>query len=176
MQQTVFDIWDAILSEMEDTFAEGFRGHRQLPYAHWITFFIHRAIIVRPPEMLAEYSGSTTKFPAYNLTQMLRHSTVRAPSQPSRRLEVPESTAHQDEIIRGIAAIEEEQLDAQQKGMVESYPSDSSDDDYQAIPKMPPRRHDSEASGSSSAPQAPQTDPALLAILERMRQDQARQA
>ena len=37
MQQTVFDIWDLILSEMEDTIAEGFRGHRQLPYAHWIT-------------------------------------------------------------------------------------------------------------------------------------------
>ena len=27
MQQTVFDIWD-LLSEMEDTIAEGFRGHR----------------------------------------------------------------------------------------------------------------------------------------------------
>ena len=39
---------------------------------------------------------------------------------------------------------------------------------------MPPRRYDGEASGSSSAPQAPQTDPALLAIFERMRQDQAR--
>ena len=34
MQQTMFDIWDLILSEMEDTLAEGFRGHRQLPYAH----------------------------------------------------------------------------------------------------------------------------------------------
>ena len=61
--------------------------------------------------------------------------------------------------------------------MVESDPSDSSDDDYQAIPHMPPQRHDSEADGSSSAPpQPPQTDPALLAILEWMRQDQARQA
>jgi len=34
MQQTVFYIWDLLLSEMEDTIAEGFRGHRQLPYAH----------------------------------------------------------------------------------------------------------------------------------------------
>ena len=66
MQQTVFDIWDVILSEMEDTLSEGFRGHRQLPYAHWITFLIHRAVIVRPPEMLAEYSGATTEFPTYN--------------------------------------------------------------------------------------------------------------
>ena len=34
MQQIVFDIWDLLLSEMEDTIAEGFSGHRQLPYAH----------------------------------------------------------------------------------------------------------------------------------------------
>ena len=46
----------------------------------------------------------------------------------------------------------EEELDAQQEGMVESDPSDSSDDDYQDIPQMPPRRHDSEAGGSSLAP------------------------
>ena len=49
-----------------------------------------------------------------------------------------ETAAQQDEIIRGIAATEEE-LDAQQEGMVESDPSDSSDDDYQDIPQMPPR-------------------------------------
>ena len=80
MQQTIFDIWDVILSEMENTLVEGFKGHRQLTYAHWITFLIHRAVIVRPPEMLAEYSSATTEFPAYNMTQMLRHSRVRTPS------------------------------------------------------------------------------------------------
>ena len=64
MQQTVFDIWDLLLSEMEDTIAEGFRGHMQLSYAHWITFLIHRAVTVRPPEMLTEHSGATTEFPA----------------------------------------------------------------------------------------------------------------
>ena len=58
--------------------------------------------------------------------------------------------------------------------MVESDPSDNSDDDYQVIPQMPPRRHDHEAGSSSSAPHAPQIDLALFAILERMRQDQAR--
>ena len=79
MQHTVFDIWDLLLSEM-DTIAKGFRGHRQLPYAHWITFLIHGAVTVRPPEMLAEYSGATTEFPTYNLTQMIRHSTPHAPS------------------------------------------------------------------------------------------------
>ena len=53
---------------MEDTIAEGFRGHRQFPYAHWITFLIHRAVTVRPPEMLAEYSGAMMEFPACNMT------------------------------------------------------------------------------------------------------------
>ena len=93
MQQTVFDIWNLLLSEMDDTIAEGFRGHRQLPYAHWTTFLIHRAVTVRPPEMLAEYSGATTEFPAYNMTQMLRHSRARTPSQPCRCLEVLETVA-----------------------------------------------------------------------------------
>ena len=40
ISQTPFDIWDLILLEMEDTLAEGFKGHRQLPYAHWICFLI----------------------------------------------------------------------------------------------------------------------------------------
>ena len=89
----MFDIWDLLLLEMDDTIAEEFRGHRQLPYAHWITFLIHRAVKVRPPEMLAEYSGATTEFPTYNLTQMIRHSTPSAPSQPHRRPVVPKTAA-----------------------------------------------------------------------------------
>ena len=84
--------------------------------------------------MLAEYSGATTEFPAYNMTQMIRHSTPSAPSQPRRHPEVPETVAQQDDTIRGITATEEEELDAQQEGMVESDPSDSSDEDYQDIP------------------------------------------
>ena len=68
MQQTVFDVWDLLLSEMEDTITEGFRGHRQLPYAHWVTFLIHRVVSVKSPEMIAEYSGATIEFPAYNLS------------------------------------------------------------------------------------------------------------
>jgi hypothetical protein len=61
-------------------------------------------------------------------------------------------------------------LEAQQDDpTLDDLPSDSSDEDYQPIPRMPPRAHDREASGSSSAPpQDPQTDPTLLAILERM--------
>jgi hypothetical protein len=57
-----------------------------------------------------------------------------------------------------------------------SEPSDSSDDDYLPIPQMPPHRLDAEAGSSSSASPAPQTDPSLIAILEWMQQDQARQA
>jgi hypothetical protein len=34
ISQTPFDIWDLMLCEMEDTLAEGFKGHRQLPYVH----------------------------------------------------------------------------------------------------------------------------------------------
>ena len=67
MQQTVFDIWDLLLSKMEDTIAEGFKGRRQLHYAHWITFLILKAVQVRAPEMVAEYRGATTEFPAYNM-------------------------------------------------------------------------------------------------------------
>ena len=80
---------------------------------------------------------------------------MRTPRQPSHHPEVPETAAQQDEIIRGITATEEDELDAQQEGVVESDPSDSSDDDYQAIPHMPPRSHDREVSGSSLAPQPP---------------------
>ena len=66
-----------------------------------------------------------------------------------------EIIAQQDDTIRGIAAIEEEQLDAQQEGLVESDPSDSSDEDYRDIPQMPARRHDHETGSSSLAPPAP---------------------
>ena len=89
----MFDVWDVILSEMKDTLAERFRGHRQLSYAHWITFLIHRAVTVRPLEMLAEYSGATTEFSAYNITQMFHHNRPSAPIQSRRRPEVLETVA-----------------------------------------------------------------------------------
>ena len=80
MSQTIFDIWDVMLLEMEDTLAEGFRGHRQLPYAHWITFLIQKATTQKSPETMAEYTGATTEFPPYNMSQMLCHSRARTPS------------------------------------------------------------------------------------------------
>ena len=104
---------------------------------------------------MAEYIGATTEFLPYDMTQMLHHSSEGTPRQPSHRPKVPETAAQQDEIIRGIAVIDEELLDAQQEDVVESDPSDSSDDDYQLIPEMAPRPHDREACGSSSAPPQP---------------------
>ena len=112
MQQTVFDIWDLLLSEMEDTIAEGFKGRRQLPYAHWVTFLMLKCVQVRTPKLVTEYRATTIEFPAYNMAQRIRHSTPQAPARPSRYPDVPESVAQQDEIIRGIAAIEEEELEA----------------------------------------------------------------
>ena len=68
VSHSVFDIWDVILLEMEDTLAEGFRGHRQLPYAHWITFLIRKAVTQKSLETMAEYIGATIVFPPYNMT------------------------------------------------------------------------------------------------------------
>ena len=68
VSHTVFDIWDVMLLEMEDTLAEGFRGHRQLPYVHWITFLIKKAVTQKSLETMVEYIGVTTEFPPYNMT------------------------------------------------------------------------------------------------------------
>ena len=73
---------------------------------------------------------------------------MRTPHQPSHCPEILEIEAQQDEIIRGIAAIEEE-LNAKQEDVVKSDSIDSSDKDYQPIPHMPPCAHDREAGGSS---------------------------
>ena len=53
---------------MEDTLAEGFRGHRQLPYAHGITFLIRKAVTQKSSKTMAEYTCATTEFPPYDLT------------------------------------------------------------------------------------------------------------
>ena len=82
------------------------------------------------PEIVAEWSCATIEFPQYGMSQLLCHSHGRTPSQPSHRLEVPETVAKQDEAIRAIAEIELEHLEVQQEYVVESYPTDNSDDDY----------------------------------------------
>ena len=77
---------------------------------------------------------------------------------------VPETEEEQDIAIGTFADAEAE------KGF--DFASDSSDDDYRPpVSDLPPRTHDHETGGSSSA-----SDPALLAILEGMRADQRRAA
>ena len=77
---------------------------------------------------------------------------------------VPETKKEKDITIGAVADAEaEEEFE---------FASDSSYDDYRLpIPDLPPRPHDHEARGSSSA-----IDLALLAILEGMRVDQRRAA
>ena len=71
-----------------------------------------QSVQVRTPKMVVKYKGATIEFLAYNMAQRIRHSTPQAPTQPSHRPDVLESAAQQDEIIRGIAATKEEQLEA----------------------------------------------------------------
>ena len=68
ISHTVFDIWDVMFSVMEDTLAKGFRGHRQLLYAHWITFLILQVVSQMSPETVAKRSGATIKFPQYDMS------------------------------------------------------------------------------------------------------------
>jgi hypothetical protein len=64
-------------------------------------------------------------------------------------------------------------LDAQPADPDEDDTTDSTDDDYQPLPRYhSPRPHDLEAGGSGSASCS---DPAMMAILERMTQTQERQ-
>jgi len=67
ISKTSFDLWDLIVSEIEDTNLESFRGHRQLPYAHWITLLILRARSEPlPAHLQRELTDSDTVFPHYD--------------------------------------------------------------------------------------------------------------
>ena len=75
---------------------------------------------------------------------------------------VPETEEQQDIAIGAF-------IDTEAEGEFD-FASDSSDDDYcPPVSDLPPRAHDHDAGGSSCA-----LDPALIAILEGMRADQAR--
>ena len=65
--QTEFDIWDVIVSEMEDTIAEGFKGRRQLLFAHWICFILMRAIDRMAPESTLAMRNSPIAFHEYDM-------------------------------------------------------------------------------------------------------------
>jgi hypothetical protein len=90
-----------------------------------------------------------------------------------QRLEVPETAAEQDETVEGLAEAELADLDTQPADPVEDVATDSTDEDYQPIPRYrSPRPHDHEAGGSGSASRS---DSAMVAILERLTQAQERQ-
>ena len=95
ISQTPFDIWDLILLEVEDTLKDGFKGHRQLLYAHWICFLILQACSHIPPEVVAELTGTTTEFPEYDMRPLMGSSTRSRTPTPSHRQrpEVQETTA-----------------------------------------------------------------------------------
>jgi hypothetical protein len=85
-----------------------------------------------------------------------------------QRPEVPEIAAEQDETVEGLAEAELADLDTQPADPVEDDATDSTDKDYQPIPRYrSPRSHDHEASGSGSASRS---DPVMVAILERLTQ------
>jgi hypothetical protein len=85
-----------------------------------------------------------------------------------QRPEVPETAAEQDETIEGLAEAELADLDTQPADLVEDVATDSTDEDYQPIPRYrSSRSHDHEAGGSGSASCS---DPAMVAILERLTQ------
>ena len=110
--QRPFDLWDLIVSEIEDTIAEGFKGRRQLPYAHWITMLI---LCTRPEPLLAhlqrELTDADTVFPHYDPRQMLRaHHDLRAPPPPpAPRGPVPPPSPRAPHSTGAVPEIEEEQ-------------------------------------------------------------------
>jgi hypothetical protein len=55
-----------MLCEMEDTLVEDFKGHMQLPYAHWICFIIRSACDL-PAEIISEIADTTTAFLDYDI-------------------------------------------------------------------------------------------------------------
>jgi hypothetical protein len=90
-----------------------------------------------------------------------------------QRPEVLETVAEQDETVEGLTKAELADLDTQPADLVEDDATDSTDEDYQPIPRYrSSRSHDHEAGGSGSASRS---DPAMVAILERLTQAQERQ-
>jgi hypothetical protein len=158
---------------MEDTLAEGFKGHRQLPYAHWICFIIRSACDL-PAQIRAEISDTTTVFLEYDIRQLWASVTrEQAPGLGQRqRPKVPKTAAEQDETVEGLAEAELADLDAQPADPIEDVATNSTNEDYQPIPRYRSHRpHDHEAGGLGSVSHS---DPAMMAILERLAQAQER--
>jgi hypothetical protein len=156
-----------MLCEIEDTLTEGFKGHRQLPYAHWICFIIRSACDL-PIEIRVEISDTTIAFSEYDIRQLWASVTREQAPRPGQRQrpEVPETAAEQDKTVEGLAEAELVDLDTQPADLVEDDATDSTVEDYQPIPQYrSPRSHDHKAGGLGSASRS---DLAMVAILERL--------
>ena len=68
---------------------------------------------------------------------------------------MPETEAEQDNAIRALVESKLADMEAQQDDEDEDNLSNSSDEDNQPIPWLPPWAHNREASGSSLAPPQP---------------------
>jgi hypothetical protein len=85
-----------------------------------------------------------------------------------QRPEVLETAVEQDETVEGLVEAKLTDLDAQPADPVQDDANDSTDEDYQPIPRYrSPRSHNHETGGSGSASRS---DPAMVAILERLTQ------
>jgi hypothetical protein len=128
-----------------------------------------------PAEIRAKISDTTIAFPEYDIRQLWASVTREQARGPGRRQRpyVLETAAEQDETVEGLAEAELADLDAQPADQAEDVATDSTDEDYQPIPRYrSPRPHDHETGGSGSASRS---DPAMVAILERLTQAQERQ-
>jgi hypothetical protein len=121
-------------------------------------------------EIQVQISDTTAAFPEYDIHQLwatLTHEQAHSLSQ-RQRAEVSKTAAEQDQTIEGLAKAELTDLDAQPADPDEDDATDSTDDDYQPLPRYrSPRPHDHESGGSGSASRS---DPAMVAILERLTQ------
>jgi hypothetical protein len=103
---------------------------------HWICFIIRSACDL-PAEIRAEISDTTTAFPEYDIRQLWASVTREQAPRPGQRQrpEVLETAAEQDETVEGLAKAELADLYAQPADPVEDDATDSTDDDYQPIPR-----------------------------------------
>ena len=146
--QRPFDLWDLIVSEIEDTIGEGFRSRRQLSYAHWIMLLIlHARPEPLPAHLQRELTDVDMVFPHYDPRQMLRaHHDLRAPPPLAPRGQVPPPSPMATGSSGAVPETEEEQdiaigvvADAEVEEEFE-FASDSLDDDYRlTIPDLPLR-------------------------------------
>jgi hypothetical protein len=128
-----------------------------------------------PVEIRAEISDTTTTFLEYDIRQLWALVTREQALGLGQRQrpEVLETAAEQDKTVEGLVEAELIDHDAQPADPVKDVATESTDEDYQPIPRYrSPRSYDHEAGGSGSASRS---DLAMVAILERLTQAQERQ-